>query len=132
MNKREQAKKQAAVMLAYADGAEIESTLHWRNNNVWTTNTDPKWEFSICDYRVKQSGSDKVRSMLEQGKKVLAACSDSSQGSADTRAKDVTPTKMVLVTGCRNGVFETTTYSWGYVSPIDLSQFATMEDDSDE
>ncbi len=46
---REEARKAAEVMLAYADGKEIEQ--HW--GELWVINKEPKFDWSYNDYRIK-------------------------------------------------------------------------------
>jgi len=40
-----------AVMQAFADGREIEST---RSGSAWGVNTSPVWNWLECEYRVKR------------------------------------------------------------------------------
>ena len=124
MNKREQAKKQAAVMLKYANGAEIECI---RNNARTWFGLIPDWNWVDAKYRVKQSGSDKVREMLKQNKPVLCGVASNKQCSADANADDQTNLRAIRV--YENGVFlGENAEHYTYASPVDLSQFATMED----
>lgn len=48
---REEARKAAEVMLAYADGKEIEC--RYRKNSVWMEVNSPAWDFSDYFYRIK-------------------------------------------------------------------------------
>jgi len=127
MNKREQAKKQAAVMLKYANGAEIESSIRMNVVDCWVDNDNPIWKFNTTKYRVKQSGSDKVRSMLSHGKPTLCGVSCSKQCSADANAEELSD--IVVIYSWGGGVFHgENANQWTYASPVNLSQFATLED----
>ena len=48
---REQAREAAAVMLAWADGKEVEYALRGHSN--WEPNESPCWSWAGCDYRIK-------------------------------------------------------------------------------
>jgi len=48
---REQAREAAAVMLAWADGKEVESRLHGKIE--WLPNDSPTWDWAWNDYRIK-------------------------------------------------------------------------------
>lgn len=49
---REEARKAAEVMLAYADGKQIECSLP--GENKWFHNLNPQFNWDICDYRIKK------------------------------------------------------------------------------
>jgi hypothetical protein len=51
MNAQERAKQQAEVMLAFANGAEVEFTEH--SNDSWRQTKEPFWDWSLFRYRVK-------------------------------------------------------------------------------
>jgi len=58
MTPQERAKKQAEVMLAYANGAEIECNAH----GVWVTcQQEPFWNWTKVDYRVKKPAPKVVK-----------------------------------------------------------------------
>ena len=48
---REQAREAAAVMLAWADGKEVEYSP--QGHSIWKPNAAPCWSWSGCDYRIK-------------------------------------------------------------------------------
>ena len=48
---KQQAREAAAVMLAWADGKEVEYALRGHSN--WEPNESPCWSWSGCDYRIK-------------------------------------------------------------------------------
>lgn len=48
---KEQAREAAAVMLAWADGKEVEYSCRGHSN--WKPNESPCWSWSGCDYRIK-------------------------------------------------------------------------------
>lgn len=50
-NEREEARRKAEVMLAFADGAEIQF-YHWTNED-WDDVGHPSWNWDGNDYRVK-------------------------------------------------------------------------------
>lgn len=52
MTPQERAKKQAEVMLAYAEGKEIE---RYTNMASWMLDDDPTWNWIDNDYRVKKT-----------------------------------------------------------------------------
>ena len=52
---REDARKAAKVMLAYADGAEIEELDKFLQPKRWTQRSGPGFDWSQFDYRVKQT-----------------------------------------------------------------------------
>lgn len=52
-NEREEARRKAEVMLAFADGAEIQfCRYHWTNED-WDDVGHPSWNWDGNDYRVK-------------------------------------------------------------------------------
>lgn len=50
---REDAKKAAEVMMAYAEGREIELSNIKDDYLIWEDVTDPMFNWSICKYRIK-------------------------------------------------------------------------------
>lgn len=58
MTSQEKAKQQAEVMLAYANGAEIEYT---DVQNPWKLCTDPNWDWLRSRYRVKKPAPKVVK-----------------------------------------------------------------------
>lgn len=48
---REEAKNAAEVMMAYAEGKEIECVMIGRDG--WQLTHDPEFNFGLCDYRTK-------------------------------------------------------------------------------
>lgn len=47
-------KTMISVMHAYAEGKEVEVSA--RDKNIWGLCTQPLWDWSLCDYRVKPKG----------------------------------------------------------------------------
>ena len=58
MTPQERAKKQAEVMLAYAEGKEIE---YMNVHASWTSCSDPVWDWSRNEYRVKKPAPKVVK-----------------------------------------------------------------------
>jgi hypothetical protein len=52
MTQQEKAKQQAEVMLAYANGAEIESAV-WEREH-WLDCANPTWNWATSEFRVKK------------------------------------------------------------------------------
>lgn len=48
---KEQVREAAAVMLAWADGNQVEYSL--RGHDTWEPNEAPCWSWAGCDYRIK-------------------------------------------------------------------------------
>lgn len=48
---KQQAREAAAVMLAWADGKQVEYSLRGHDN--WEPNEAPCWSWAGCDYRIK-------------------------------------------------------------------------------
>ena len=48
---KQQAREAAAVMLAWADGKQVEYSL--RGHDTWEPNEAPCWSWAGCDYRIK-------------------------------------------------------------------------------
>jgi len=48
---KEQAREAAAVMLAWAEGKQVEYSL--RGHDTWEPNEAPCWSWAGCDYRIK-------------------------------------------------------------------------------
>jgi len=57
MTPQETARKQAEVMIAFAEGKTIQRK---PNDYVWTDDSQPLWNWAICDYRVKPVEPKKV------------------------------------------------------------------------
>lgn len=66
---REEARKAAEVMLAYANGAEIECKLVLFG--YWDANIDPTFDWSVCEYRVKPKSEKFDPKTLQPFDKVL-------------------------------------------------------------
>ena len=63
MTPQERAKQQAEVMLAYANGAEIEAEFqpdYWRTD-CWRIKTNPVWNWELWNYRVKKPAPKAVK-----------------------------------------------------------------------
>lgn len=60
MNARAQAVEQAKVMLAFADGMEIEFNRFGCADDNWRISESPHWNWSVCDYRIAKPKSRKV------------------------------------------------------------------------
>ena len=52
---REQAREAAAVMLAWADGKEVEYSP--QGYSIWKPNAEPCWSWSGCNYRIKPTAT---------------------------------------------------------------------------
>ena len=50
---KQQAREAAAVMLAWAEGKQVEYSL--RGHDTWEPNEAPCWSWAGCDYRIKPS-----------------------------------------------------------------------------
>lgn len=48
---KQQAREAAAIMLAWADGKEVEYSLRGHDN--WEPNEAPCWSWYVCEYRIK-------------------------------------------------------------------------------
>jgi hypothetical protein len=77
MNAQEKAKQQAEVMLAFANGAEIEYTVG-KDCQGWIDNKTPAWDWNTYSYRVKvvpkvvnyycyESGTGELRWVVQNG-----------------------------------------------------------------
>lgn len=51
---RKEAREAALVMLAYAEGAEVELRVRLCKEEDWTTESNPLFNYGIMDYRIKK------------------------------------------------------------------------------
>lgn len=60
MNAREEARRKADVMLAFAEGMEIECRYNGDSDDSWERIVFPTWDWSAFDYRIAQPKKRKV------------------------------------------------------------------------
>lgn len=65
MNAREEARRMAEVMLAFADGADVQLRLH--DGGPWSYTGAPGWDWGTWDYRVKPSPREEWRVVDKYG-----------------------------------------------------------------
>lgn len=58
---REESRKAAEVMLAYADGKEIEYSLELTSKTVWFSARTPVFNWGCGDYRIKQEPTYRIK-----------------------------------------------------------------------
>jgi hypothetical protein len=59
MTQQQIARKQAEVMLHFANGGVIECRS--RSENVWRKHDSPFWDWIVCDYRIAKPEPKKVK-----------------------------------------------------------------------
>lgn len=60
MDEREKTKQQAAVMLAFVGGKEIQSRDKETGTMIWDKNENPIWDWFTHDYRIKPNPPRKL------------------------------------------------------------------------
>lgn len=87
MNAREEARRMAEVMLAFADGADVQYRLP-NCSDVWDDTGVPDWNWRTWDYRVKPKPREEWQVANKYGAVLrIHKSADAAQSYADEHAR---------------------------------------------